>query len=150
MLAIILFLITFTLFIFLLVKGITEIKEPWGDSALYFWIAFLVLGFGIPLSCAAGVQWNMGEKKLTGYIYAAEDDIGDLTKGHLRYSLNAGSDDQPAFCVRKADGQMIKDLAGSGKKVEVIIPAGFVLAEPWNCGIPAQVKVVEESAIDEV
>lgn len=102
----------------------------------------IVIGVLVLAFAAASVQVNTGEKQYTGYIYSAEDGIAE-TVGHLRFSENAGMDEQPSFCVDKKDGQQIKDLAGSGKKVKVTVPAGFAIAFPWVCGIPANVEVME-------
>lgn len=92
------------------------------------------------LSC---LQLNTGEKQYTGYIYSAEDTLFTTT-GHLRFSENAGMDEQPAFCVDKANGQKIKDLAGSGKKVKVTIPAGFKVVLPNFCAFPAEIEEMGE------
>lgn len=89
-------------------------------------------------------QLNTGDKQYTGYIYSAEDGIAE-TVGHLRFSENAGYDEQPSFCVDKKDGAQVKELAGSGKKVRVTIPAGFTVAFPWVCGIPAQIEEIDGS-----
>ena len=104
---------------------------------LLFVSAFFLLLAGI------FIQANFGEQTLTGYIYSAEDDIGDKTVGHIRFSENAGEDSQPSFCVKKEDGEEIKELAGSGKKVRVVIPTGFAIDYTWNCAIPATVEVME-------
>lgn len=111
------------------------------------WVAVFVLilgvmaGFIFAFMC---VRWSTGEKVYTGYIYSADDHLGDSTSGHLRFSEYAGEDEQPSFCVKKSDGQQLKDLAGSGKKVRVTVPTGFAIAFPWECPIPASVEVVEE------
>lgn len=101
-------------------------------------IATILVSFGI--LC---FHLNTGEKQYTGYIYSAEDGIAE-TVGHLRFSETAGMDEQPSFCVDKRDGKQIKDLAGTGKKVKVIVPAGFAIAFPWNCPIPASIELMEE------
>ena len=85
---------------------------------------------------------NTGEKQYTGYIYSAEDTLFQ-TVGHLRFSENAGMDEQPAFCVDKSNGQKIKDLAGTGKKVKVTVPAGFKVALPNFCAFPAEIEEME-------
>ena len=100
-------------------------------------IATILLFFGI--LC---FHLNTGEKQYTGYIYSAEDGIA-TTVGRLRFSETAGMDEQPSFCVDKRDGKQVKDLAGSGKKVKVIVPAGFALAFPWTCPIPASIELME-------
>lgn len=114
----------------------------WGDDHPFlvsFGVVVLLILGGFLLCC---LQLNTGEKQYTGYIYSAEDGIA-ATVGHLRFSENAGMDEQPSFCVDKKDGQQIKDLAGSGKKVKVTVPAGFTIAWPWVCGIPANVEIME-------
>lgn len=99
---------------------------------------------GLIVALILCVQWSPGETQYTGYIYSAEDSFGDKTTGHLRFSEAAGKDNQPDFCVQKADGWRIKELAGSGKKVKVTIPAGFKFAWLWDCGIPASIEGMEE------
>lgn len=101
-------------------------------------ISIILLSFG-----TLCFHLNIGEKQYTGYIYSAEDDI-DKTVGHLRFSETAGMDEQPSFCMDKRDGKQIKDLAGSGKKVKVIVPAGVALSLPWACPIPASIELMEE------
>lgn len=106
-------------------------------------VGLCLLGNGAILFLAFHMQWSPGEAQYTGYIYSAEDGAGDKTRGHLRFSENAGPDGQPSFCVKKADGWRIKELAGSGKKVKVTIPAGFEWAWFWDCAIPASVEEME-------
>lgn len=105
--------------------------------ALFSFIA-LIFALIFLLMC---IRLNTGEKVYTGYIYSAEDTIF-MTVGHLRFSENAGMDEQPSFCVDKKDGQQIKELSGSGKKVRVVIPAGFAISAPWACGIPANIEIM--------
>lgn len=106
-----------------------------------FIVSAIIIAVLLAVACA---RVSTGEKQYTGYIYSAEDGIAKTT-GHLRFSENAGMDKQPSFCVDKKDGQQIKDLAGSGKKVKVTIPAGFAIAFPWTCPIPATVEVMEKT-----
>lgn len=106
-------------------------------------IGVITLGmFGL-IGLAYCIQWSTGEQTLTGYVYSAEDKLGNKTVGHLRFSETAGEDSQPSFCVQKKDGHTLKELAGSGKKVRVKIPAGFAFAPYWDCAIPASVEVME-------
>lgn len=98
---------------------------------------FVIGGFGIVF-----VRFNPGEDIYTGYIYSAEDGIAQTT-GHLRFSENAGMDEQPSFCMDKKDGQRLKELAGSGKKVRVTVPAGFAIKAPWVCAFPAIIEEME-------
>lgn len=104
----------------------------WGTLLIVFVLAIFVG----TLSC---ICINTGEKQYTGYIYSAEDSISKTT-GHIRFSQNAGEDTQPSFCVRKEHGDMIKQYAGTEEKVKVTIPAGFVIAWPWDCPIEATVE----------
>lgn len=107
----------------------------------------VLAGMGIIGAIALGamhIQWSPGEAQYTGYIYSAEDVLGDKTRGNLRFSEYAGKDNQPSFCVQKADGWKIKELAGSGKKVKVTIPTGFKWAWVWDCAIPAQIEEMND------
>lgn len=99
-----------------------------------------ILGLVFILLCC--VHINFGEEIYTGYIYSAEDGIAQTT-GHLRFSESAGMDEQPSFCVEKRDGEQLKELAGSGKKVRVTVPAGFTIQVPWVCAFPAKVEAME-------
>lgn len=117
----------------------------------WFYLGVGLLVYGIPIILIIGgiwtlfcIHWSVGEQIYTGYIYSVDDGLGNSTNGHLRFSKYAGKDEQPSFCVEKANGQQIKELAGSDKKVRVTIPAGFALAAPWDCPIPARVEVVDE------
>lgn len=102
----------------------------------------VVLFSVVALFSVSCIHLNTGEKQYTGYIYSAEDGIAK-TVGHLRFSETAGMDKQPSFCVDKRDGKQVKDLAGSGKKVKVIVPAGFAISFPWTCPIPANIELME-------
>lgn len=111
-------------------------------------VGLTVVGIVIVLFTSVGlplfIQWSPGEQKLTGYIYSVGDEWGDKTVGHIRFSEYAGEDSQPKFCVKKKDGEFLKELAGSGKKVFIKIPAGFSLAPVWDCAIPAEIEIIEE------
>lgn len=126
-------------------------KETIGEKISDFFVDHIVLAvlgiilIPIILFCICSCfQLNTGDKQYTGYIYSAEDGIAE-TIGHLRFSENAGYDEQPSFCVDKKDGAQVKELAGSGKKVRVTVPAGFTVAFPWVCGIPAQIEEIDGS-----
>lgn len=116
------------------------------DFCLDHPVLFIISIFGIVIVgifVVAFFNVNFGENIYTGYIYSAEDSIAKTT-GHLRFSENAGMDEQPSFCVNKEDGQQLKELAGSGKKVRVIIPSGFVITAPWACAFPATIEEMGE------
>lgn len=123
-----------------------SVTERFGNFIMDYPVVFagLIMGFIILLVSIVSCMFiSTGEKQYTGYIYSAEDGIA-RTVGHLRFSENAGMDTQPSFCVDKKDGQQIKELAVSGKKVKVTIPAGFAFAFPWTCPIPASIEIMEE------
>lgn len=130
---IILTIILVVLALLAIVRSIVKSNDVWFLGVVLFILAFV--------SACCGVSFNFGEQKLTGYIYYVEDTIGDKTVGHIRFSQTAGEDVQPEFCVHKEDGNYLRELAGSDKKVEVTIPAGFAISNIWDCGLPA---VVEE------
>ena len=126
------------------------LRDDWGYPTLFgsILIAFGMVGLltAVALLLIFGcccIRWSTGEKIYTGYIYSADDQLGDSTVGHIRFSEYAVEDEQPSFCVKKENGQQIKELAGSGKKVRVTVSTGFAIAVPWNCPIPATVEVVE-------
>ena len=112
------------------------------DHPILFVLGVLVFIF-VFIAIVGCLHLNTGEKQYTGYIYSAEDTLF-TTVGHLRFSENAGMDEQPAFCVDKANGQKIKDLAGTGKKVKVTVPAGFKVVLPNFCAFPAEIEEMGE------
>lgn len=81
--------------------------------------------------------------KLTGYIYATED-VFDMTTAHIRFSETAGADEQQPFCVAPEDRELVRSLAGSGKKVSVSVPAGLRLVPFWECAFPGEITILEE------
>lgn len=117
-------------------------KDPWWFNHPFIVTFLLVLAITAMVSLLFFIQWNTGEDIYTGYIYSTEDFFGK-TSAHIRFSENAGADSQPSFCVSAEDAQMVKELSGSGIKVKVTIPAGFSIAPPWICAIPAKVEVME-------
>lgn len=113
------------------------------DCELAFFLAIvwtIVCMFATP----SLVNISFGEKTYTGYIYSSEN-VLNMTVGHIRFSENTGEDKQPSFCTVKGSEQAkkLKELTGSGKKVFVTVPEGFVVNN-WfgQCGIPA---VIEEA-----
>ena len=122
-------------------------------GAIMFWlndeseVTFLLVIAGIIVGVATIpnlANISFGEKTYTGYIYSSEN-VLNMTVGHIRFSENTGEDKQPSFCTVKGSEQAkkLKELTGSGKKVFVTVPEGFVLNN-WfgQCGIPA---VIEEA-----
>lgn len=96
--------------------------------------SILILAWLIAIASTLNIQF--GTQQLTGYIYSSDDRMG-YTVGHLRFSENAGADSQPKFCApsNSKAAQQIRELAGSGKKVEVVVPPYFYLSNnPFACG----------------
>lgn len=87
---------------------------------------------------------STGEKTYTGYIYSTED-VLDKTNVHIRFSKDAGKDEQPVFCVKNGtvNSEKFKDLAGSDNKVKIKIPAGFAL-NMWYGQCPIEAEIIEE------
>lgn len=104
-------------------------------------ILSVVVGLFTALYCCSHIRF--GEEVYTGYIYSAEDGL-NTTTGHIRFAENAGEDSQPPFCVARRDGDTIKQYVGTGKKVRVVQPAGFVVAAPWDCAYPVAIEEVEK------
>ena len=132
-----------------LVWGALDAKKHgyWDGAgvALWYMISSIVLACVLGLSTPL-IQFNTGEKTYTGYIYSAEDSW-DRIVGHIRFSEYAGKDEQPEFCAIKgsSEAKKIKDLAGSGKKVRVSVPAGLHI-QMWygQCGLPATIEEMDE------
>ena len=103
--------------------------EVWAmGGGLFIVIAFFTFLFSMNLS------W--GTSNLTGYIYSNEDRAG-YTTGHIRFSENAGTDEQPSFCAPSDSeaADKIKEYSGSGKKVKVTVPPYFYFSNnPFACG----------------
>lgn len=104
-------------------------------------IILFILGIGAPI-LALFIDWRISSEKLTGYIYSTED-FANTTTVHIRFSENAGGDEQPSFCVALKDRELAHSLAGSGKKVSVFVPSGFKFAPFWECGLPAEITILD-------
>jgi len=96
-------------------------------------IVFLLIGF---IGFLFVGRVSITTQNLSGYIYSSETRFG-YTTSHIRFSEQAGMDVQPSFCV-KADsdaGRKVKEITGSGKKVNIVIPPYFYLTlNPFACG----------------
>lgn len=69
--------------------------------------------------------------------------VGGAVTSLLCLHWNIGEDNQPAFCIADADKDKVRGLAGSGKRVKVLVPKGFVFASPWSCPMPAQIEIMD-------
>lgn len=104
-------------------------------------VGSLVFGLIFAVVLMLGLQWNLGDDTYTGYIYSVEG-VFDRVKGHIRFSQNAGSDEQPSFCVAKERREELEQYVGKDIKVQVSVPAGF----GWSltgCVNQATIKVME-------
>ena len=69
-------------------------------------------------------KWQMSSDIYTGYIYSRDSKFG-YTTYHIRYSLNAGDDQQPSFTVKSGSSQEaeLDKLVGSDTKVVIKVPS---------------------------
>lgn len=114
---------------FFLFRGLTDYSDGWLSAAGLFAI-ITVIAF------LASLNFRISSQQLTGFIYSSEDRAG-YTTGHLRFSENAGTDEQPSFCAPSSSkaGEQIREYAGSGKKVKISIPPYFYFSNnPFACG----------------
>lgn len=110
---------------------------------------FITIGVGFPLIIVIAcfllgfVHIDFGEDVYTGYIYSVEH-VGDNTKIHLRFSENAGKDEQPEVCIDKKDDAKLDGLINTGKKVKIIKPyGGFKIVPFWQCAYPVDIETME-------
>ena len=104
-------------------------------------IILFILVIGAPI-LALFIDWRISSQKLTGYIYSTEDFVNTTTV-HIRFSENAGEMNNRRFCVALKDRELAHSLAGSGKKVSVFVPSGFKFAPFWECGLPAEIAILD-------
>lgn len=99
-------------------------KDRWsGEIRMYG--GFFLCGCMVLLTITSFLtclRWQIGTDIKTGFIYSVEEHFGKGTV-HLRMSLEAGKDSQEPFCVEGENLSKARELAGSGKKVRVIIPS---------------------------
>lgn len=112
-------------------------------AVLIFLAAFGILIFGL-----MAMKWQVGTSTLTGYVYQRSESFGYVSYD-LRYSLNAGQDNQPSFCVPAGSetDKKIQALVGTDNKVEVFIPSQsfFFTNNIFQCASEAQLVKVEAS-----
>ena len=127
----------FVIVILVLLAILFGILWRWGyvvnDTCLFkgeirMWVGGFLCIFNTLMTIAALLccfRWQIGTDIKTGYIYSVEEEFGH-GKVHIRLSENAGADSQEPFCVNGENLQKARELAGSGKKVKVTVPAtGF-------------------------
>jgi len=110
------------------------INSTWdGEGWFVGGFVLVIIAFFVGLT-TLNLQW--GTQNLTGYIYSNEDRAG-YTTGHIRFSENAGTDEQPSFCAPSDSeaANKIKEYSGTGKKVKVTVPPYFYFSNnPFACG----------------
>lgn len=108
----------------------------------------LLSAIGVLVFALLAMKWQIGTSTLTGYVYQRSESFGYVSYD-LRYSLNAGQDNQPSFCVKAGSetDKKIQALVGTDSKAEVFIPAqGFFMTNNiFQCASEAQLVKVEAS-----
>ena len=87
----------------------------WKNDESELTFLLVVVGVIVGMATIPGlVNISFGESTYTGYIYSAEN-VLNMTVGRIRFSENAGADEQPSFCTVKGSEQAkkLKELAGS-------------------------------------
>lgn len=98
-------------------------KHYWSGEIRMF-IGWIGCGLNIVfalMSILSCVRFRLGTDIQTGYIYSVDEFLGE-GEVHMRMSLEAGEDVQLPFCVNGEELEKARALAGTGKKVRVIIP----------------------------
>jgi len=114
---------------------VTRVKDGY-EGNFYGAILFWVFGVIWIISFLLSLNIQVSSTHLSGYIYSSDSAFG-YTTAHIRFSQNAGTDEQPSFCVKSDSkaGKQIAELVGSGKKVQVNIPPYFYFSNnPFACG----------------
>jgi len=137
--------ISLMLLVLAVVLFVWGVSSDWGGERRLF--TGLVVGIVALIMLAFTIRWQFGDSTLTGYLYQRSDAYGYATYD-LRFSQNAGMDNQPSFCVQSGSREDLKlrELVGKDdKKVEIFIPAkGFHMVNNYfECASFAQLKDVE-------
>ena len=106
------------------------------------------LGVGaviISVGClSAATRFEIGTSQYTGYIYST-DTVWGYTTAHIRFSEQAGQDEQPSICFYGEEAEKAKALTGTGVKVKIYEEGkGFTFVDnPFACGSEAYIEEVE-------
>lgn len=119
-----------------------------GDGYSIGWgVLAAVTGFVWLIVLMFAIKWQPSSDTLTGYIYQRNNRYG-YANYSLRFSQNAGMDEQPSFCVRagSVEDNKLKDFVGKEVKVQVAIPSrGFrIVNNPFECSSYAVLEEVLE------
>lgn len=111
------------------------------------WILLTVTALFIAIfTFLASAHWQISSSTLTGYIYQRNERFG-FVDYDIRYSQNAGQDEQPSFCVLSGSDadKTIQKLVGTESKVYVNVPSNhfFVADNPYTCSSVATIERVE-------
>ena len=128
--------------IVLIVLGIGCLVLASTDSS-YGWlisgIAASVIGLLMMLFL---IKWQVSSNDLSGYAYQRIERFG-YSHYSLRFSQNAGADEQLTFCVKAGSDtdKQLRKITGSDTKVKIYVPAGFRLVnDPFECTSYAELK----------
>lgn len=129
----------FVIFIILVVTAIVfigaAIMRSEDDPELWVMGAVFVLFVSL-LPFSFSFKWQIGNSNLTGYVYQRSESFG-YASYDLRYSQNAGQDNQPSFCVAAGSSEDLKlqKLVGQETKVSVTVPAAPIkfVNNPYEC-----------------
>jgi len=132
----------------LLGAGVFGTVKAFKDDNVGMFFAFLTIGLVGLLLSALLVRWQPANQTLTGYVYQRQDRWG-YSKYSLRFSQNAGMDEQPSFCVKSGseEDKKIAKFVGADTKVEIFVPSsGLRIASNFfECSSYAQFnKFIEE------
>ena len=138
------------IYIFLILVIVTTLAAVKSFHEYSVWLTLLAIATGsiaffMPFFF---VKWQPSADTLTGYIYQRNNSYGYASYS-LRYSQNAGADEQPSFCVRSGSEQdkTLQEFVGKDAKVQVTVPSSGVrlVNNPWACRSFASFdKVIEE------
>lgn len=98
----------------------------------------------------AAVKWGISSDSLTGYVYQRNEAFGYASYS-LRFSQNAGTDEQPSFCVKAGseEDNKIRQYVGTDTKVQISTPTSplRLVNNPFECTAESKLdKVLKESA----
>jgi len=112
-----------------------------GTLAAIGGLPLVVIGIIFFFGC---LKWDPSNDTLTGFIYQRNEKHG-YAHYSLRFSQNAGMDEQPSFCA-KAGSDEDKELSkyvGTDTKVEISEPARALTFDSfWSCTSYATVQRV--------
>lgn len=139
------FIIIGILVLILIISIIGFSKTDYDGEAKFAFMGVMA-GILIPVAALFSMAWHMSSENLSGYVYQRGETLG-YARYDLRFSQNAGKDNQPSFCVKAGSEQdeKMKQYLGEDKKVNVYVPTHHFrfVNNPWECSSFAE--LVEEN-----